>query len=246
MDNVFIIVFALLVGSFFNVVIYRLPRKESLLWPGSHCPACGQGLKVRDLIPIISYILLGGRCRYCKRRISPHYLLVEILTAITFILVYLRWGISVETGTGWIFAAILTITAFTDLDEGIIPDLITYPGIIIGLLLSPSMIGIKSSVLGVIIFSGIFLGIAMLSSGGMGGGDIKLAGVIGTFNGFGGSMMTLIIASLAGGIWAVILLWQGKADHKTAIKFGPFLSAAAWLVWLYEIEILDLYLRVFT
>ncbi|MDD3364775.1 MAG: prepilin peptidase [Syntrophomonas sp.] len=246
MVNIFIIIFALLCGSFLNVAIYRLPRKESVLWPGSHCPACGQSLKAWDLIPIISYIWLGGRCRYCKERIRPRYPLVEILTAITFLLVFLKWGISVETGTGWIFTAMLTITAFTDLEEGIIPDLITYPGIIIGLLLCPYMIGIKSSVLGAIIFSGVFVGIAILSHGGMGGGDIKLAGVIGTFTGYGGSVLTLIIASLAGGIWAAILIWQGKADHKTAIKFGPFLSVAAWLVWMYEIEILDVYLRIFS
>ncbi|PKM78581.1 MAG: prepilin peptidase [Firmicutes bacterium HGW-Firmicutes-15] len=238
MVNIIVIIFALLIGSFLNVVIYRIPRKESVLWPGSHCPACEQGLKIGDLMPVISYVWLGGRCRYCRDRISPRYLLVEILTVITFLLVFLKWGISVETGTGWIFTAILTITAFTDLDEGIIPDLITCPGIVIGLLLSPYMIGIKSSALGAIIFSGICISIAILSHGGMGGGDIKLAGFIGTFTGYGGSMITLIIASVAGGIWAAILLWQGKAHRKTAIKFGPFLSVAAWLVWMYEIEIL--------
>jgi prepilin signal peptidase PulO-like enzyme (type II secretory pathway) len=160
-------------------------------------------------------------------------------------LVYDRWGLSVEMVTGWIFVVILTITAFTDFEEGIIPDFITYPGIIIGILISTFTIGLKSSVIGAIIFSGIFIGIAILSGGGMGGGDIKLAGVIGTFNGYGGSIMTLIIASLAGGIWAVILFWQGKAVRKTAIRFGPFLSISAWLVWLYEIEILDFYLGVF-
>lgn len=245
-NNIVVIVSALLLGSFLNVVIYRLPRKESVVWPGSHCPSCEHCLKVWDLIPILSYIWLGGRCCYCNDRISPRYLLVEILTTITFLLVYLKMDLLVETGVGWIFTAILIITAFIDIDEGIIPDIITYPGIIIGLFLSPYTIGIKSSALGAIIFSGIFLSTAILSRGGMGGGDIKLAGVIGTFIGFGGSMMTLIIASLTGGLWAAILLWQGKADRKTAIRFGPFLSVAAWLVWLYGTEILDFYLRVFT
>lgn len=240
-----VVVFALLLGSFLNVIIYRLPRGESVVWPGSHCPRCGSSLKAWDLIPVLSYLWLGGRCRSCKDRISLRYPLVEILTAVAFLLVYLKSGLSVQTGAGFIFTAILLVTAFTDIDEGIIPDLITYPGIVIGLFLSPYTLGLKTAGLGAIVFAGIFLVTALLSHGGMGGGDIKLAGVIGAFVGFTGSMMTLVFSSLAGGLWAVVLLWQGKADRKTAIRFGPFLAAAAWLVWMYGTRIYDFYLGLF-
>jgi leader peptidase (prepilin peptidase)/N-methyltransferase len=245
MESIIVVVYALLLGSFFNVVIYRLPRQESVVWPGSHCTACGNSLKAWDLIPVLSYLWLGGRCRYCHDKISPRYPLVEILTAVTFLMVYLKWGISVEAGAGWIFTAILIITAFTDINEGIIPDIITYPSIIIGLCLSYYTIGFKSSALGAIVFAGIFLITAILSRGGMGGGDIKLAGVIGAFTGLEGAIMTLMISSLAGGLWAVLLLCRGKADRKTAIKFGPFLAASAWLVWLYGGKLLDLYWALF-
>jgi leader peptidase (prepilin peptidase)/N-methyltransferase len=244
-NSIIIIIFALLWGSFLNVIIYRLPRGESVVWPGSHCPVCGTSLKAWDLIPVLSYLWLGGRCKYCQARISLRYPLVEILTALSFLLVYLKWGISVEAGTGWIFSAILIITAFTDIDDGIIPDLVTYPGILIGLFLSPYTIGLKSSALGAIVFVGIFLGTALLSRGGMGGGDIKLAGVIGAFTGLAGVMMTLVISSLAGGLWAAVLLSRGKADRKTAIRFGPFLATSAWMVGLYGTEILDFYLGLF-
>ncbi len=236
----------LLTGSFLNVVIYRLPRQESVIWPGSHCPACGCNLQAWELMPIISYLWLHGRCSHCKDRISPRYILVEVLTASTFLWVYHKWGITIETGMGFIFAVLLIITAFTDIEAGVIPNRITYPGLIMGLLLSTQAIGIKASMGGAIFFAGILMAIAILSRGGMGGGDIKLAGVIGSFIGYWGALLTLMIASLAGGIWAAVLLCRGKADRKTAIKFGPFLAAAAWLVWLYEGEILDILIQIFT
>ncbi len=243
--NFVVVVFGLLVGSLLNVVIYRLPRGESVVWPGSRCSACGTSLKFWDLIPVLSFLWLGGRCRYCKDRISHYYPLVEVLTSLCFLMVYFNGGISIKAGAGWIFTVILITTAFTDIDEGIIPDLVTYPGIVIGLFLSIFTIGFKSSALGAIVFATLLLIIALVSRGGMGGGDIKLAGVIGAFIGLSGSILTLFISSLAGGIWAVVLLSRGKADRKTALRFGPFLAVSAWLVWLYGEEILALYLGQF-
>lgn len=241
-----VIVFGLIIGSYLNVAINRIPRQESTLWPGSHCPTCGQGLAARDLIPVVSYLLLGGRCRYCKHRIKLRYPLVEILTPASFGLVFLKTGISTETVVGWIFSALLLMVAYTDIEEGIIPDLITYPGILIGILLALATIGLQSALLGLLLFAGILLGTALISGGGMGGGDIKLAGVIGVFLGPAGAGMTLLISSLTGGIWAACLLVLGKADRKSSIKFGPFLAAAAWLVWMYQGEIIDLYLGLFS
>jgi leader peptidase (prepilin peptidase)/N-methyltransferase len=246
MINIIVIVIGLIIGSFLNVIIYRLPRKESILWPGSHCPACGQDLKAWELIPLVSYFLLGGRCRYCGQRIKLRYPLVEVLTPVSFGLVFLKTGISIETGLGWTFSALLITVACTDVEEGMIPNLITYPGILIGLSLAFTTIGLSSAVLGLLLFGGVYLGAALLSDGGMGGGDIKLAGAIGAFLGPGGAAMTLVLSSLTGGLWAAFLLGQGKANRKTAIKFGPFLAGAAWLVWMYRGEIIDLYMGLFT
>ena len=243
--KLWVIIIALMIGSFLNVVIHRIPRKESVLWPGSHCPDCGHNLQAGDLIPVFSYIWLGGRCRYCGQRISLRYPLVELLTVLSFLLIFNKWGLTIAAGVGYIFTALLIITAFTDIEEGIIPDRITYPGIIMGLLLSFYTIGIRAAVIGLVLFGGILLGAALLSRGGMGGGDIKLAAVIGAFIGYEGSIITLFLASLMGGLWAVLLLLLGKANRKTAITFGPFLSMAAWLVWMYGKEIIDLYSGLF-
>jgi leader peptidase (prepilin peptidase)/N-methyltransferase len=243
--KLWVIIIALMIGSFLNVVIHRIPRKESVLWPGSHCADCGHNLQAGDLIPVFSYIWLGSRCRYCGQRISLRYPLVELLTVVSFLLIYNKWGLTIAAGVGYIFTALLIISAFIDIEEGIIPDRITYPGMIMGLLLSFYTIGIKSAVIGLILFGGILLGAALLSRGGMGGGDIKLAAVIGAFIGYEGSVITLFLSSLMGGLWAVLLLLMGKATRKTAIRFGPFLSGAAWLVWMYGNEIIDLYSGLF-
>jgi len=234
-----------LIGSFLNVVIYRLPRGESVVRPGSHCPSCGHSLKAWDLVPIFSYLCLGGRCGYCTDKISPLYPLVEMLTAVGFFLIYLEFGNTMQAATGCLFTMILIVTAFTDINEGIIPDKVTYPGIVMGILLSPFTLGLKSSALGAIVFATIFLVTALVSRGGMGGGDIKLAGVIGAFTGLTGAVQTLFISSFAGGLWALLLISRGKANRKTSIKFGPFLAVSGWLVWLYGGEILDLYRNFF-
>ncbi|MEA4923981.1 MAG: prepilin peptidase [Syntrophomonadaceae bacterium] len=243
--NIMIFIGALSIGSFLNLIIYRVPRCESLLGPRSHCTLCRHALYPRDLIPVLSFVWLGGRCRYCKQVIKLRYLQVEIITALGYIAIYDKWGVSILSAIGWLFTALLIICAYTDVEEGIIPDLITYPGMVGGLVLSGCSIGIRSSIIGALLLVGLFLLAALLSQGGMGGGDIKLAGVIGAFLGWQGALSTLIISSLTGGIWAAGLLLQGRASRKTEVKFGPFLSSAAWVVWMYGEEISDFYWRVF-
>ena len=225
--KILVVILALFIGSFLNVVIYRVPRQESVLWPGSHCPNCNHRLKARDLLPLLSFLRLKGRCRYCGQLISRRYPVVEIITALSCWLVYNQWGLSVETAVGFIFTAFLIVAAFIDIEHGIIPDRVTYPGMLTGLILSFYTIGLKSALLGLLVFAAILLGAAVVSRGGMGGGDVKLAGVIGAFLGYAGSILTLFIFSLLGGLWAAILLVQGKATRKTAIKFWPFFSVAA-------------------
>lgn len=226
-------VLGLLFGSFTNVIIYRLPLKESIVFPASHCPACKQPLKAKDLIPVFSWLFLKGRCRYCHTAVSPRYPLVEIACALLFTGVYLVWGRTPETLVGWVFTIILLAAAFIDFDHGIIPDRLTYPGIVIGLVLSFFTMGFLPALWGTLAFGGVMFLIAFISNGGMGGGDIKLAGVIGAFTGPAGSIITIMLASLAGALFGLGMMIFQKAGRKTPVKFGPFLAAAAYTAYLF-------------
>ncbi|HWP95936.1 MAG TPA: prepilin peptidase [Syntrophomonadaceae bacterium] len=250
---VYLIVVAIgvLFGSFLNVLIYRLPRGESIVWPGSHCPSCQEKLKSGDLVPLFGYLFLRGRCRYCQAPISSRYPLVEALTGVLFLLVYLKalsflpdpywwvWGLA-----GGVLMAILIVSTFTDLETGLIPDRLTYPGIMLGILFSFFTVGWQSSLEGMFLFAGVLFLAAVLSRGGMGGGDVKLAAVIGTFVGLPGAFLSFVLASLLGGIWAIGLLTFTKAHGKTAIKYGPFLALAAAVAWLWGEQIIGAYLHL--
>lgn len=236
-----ITVLFLIIGSFLNVLIYRIPRSESIAWPRSHCINCSHSLGVIDLIPVFSYLFLRGRCRYCGDRISVRYPLVEIITALTCVLVYIKGGLSIWTLAGWIFACILIVSAFIDIEEGIIPDVITYPGMVAGVLFSSFSVGLKSSLWGGLFFGLVFLLIVILTRGGMGLGDVKLAAVIGVFTGLEGAWLVFILASLMGGCWAACLVLLRKADRKTAVKFGPFLALAGYVIWNWQAEAMNLY-----
>lgn len=235
--------FSLLIGSFLNVLVFRLPQRESIIVPRSYCPLCGQTLKAADLIPLLSYIRLGGRCRYCKGKVKIQYPLVESLTMLLSMLIYSKWGLSFHFIEGCIFTALLITASFTDLNEGIIPDRLTYPGIISGCLLACFSAGIGNAILGAAVFGGFFLIIASVFQGGMGGGDIKLAALIGVYTGLQGAIMVFILSSLLAGLWVLPLCLQGQASRKTKIKLGPFLAIAAWVVWMYGNEMMLAYLR---
>ncbi len=239
-----VIVGGVVLGSFLNVVIYRWPRGGSVVYPPSACVHCGHRLSPLDLVPIFSFLLLKGRCRYCKNRISLRYPLVELLTGLALALVYFDHGLTLLTAAGWLFAAILLVCAFIDIDAGIIPDRLTYPGLLAGIILSFFTIGIKTSLLGASLFALVYFIAAVVSKGGMGGGDIKLAAVIGAFTGIKGALLVFMLSALLAGLWAVILVLRGKAGRKTAIRFGPFLSLAAYLVWNWGEEILSAYLSI--
>ncbi len=237
----FIAIIFLPLASFLNVVIYRLPRGESLIKPPSHCPACSHRLNPLDLLPILGFIFLRGKCRYCGDRIALQHLIVEIIAPVLWMLVLLKWGLSMQTLSGLLLTAILLSAAFTDINEGIIPDTLSIAGLILGLGLSFGTIGIKQSLLGASGFGLVFLFIALISRGGMGGGDIKLAALIGAFTGWQGAAMVFLISSCLGGLWATALLVQKKAGLKTPIKFAPFLAVAAWLVWMYQAELIAIW-----
>lgn len=238
-------ILGLFFGSFLNVLIYRIPRRESVVWPGSHCRQCGHPLDPPDLIPVLSYLFLRGKCRYCGNHISFRYPLVELITAISFLLVYLKFGYTVATAAGCLLACLLIVAACTDIINGIIPDVITYPGMLAGLIMAFFTIGIKSALMGMLGFGSFFFLLALLSRGGMGGGDVKLVALIGAFLGPFNSGLVFVLSSLTGGLWAVIMLLFKGAGRKTEIRFGPFLALAAFIIYLYGSELFYFYLGFF-
>lgn len=232
----------LLFGSFTNVIIARIPHGESVVTPSSHCPRCGHRLGVLDLVPVLSWLFLKGKCRYCQEAISIRYPAVELLTAALFMGVFLRWGISAYTLAGWALTVILVSSAFIDLDEGIIPDVITIPGVVLGLVVSFVTIGFFPALWGALAFGGVLFLVAVISKGGMGGGDIKLAAVIGAFTGIPGAIITLLLSSFLGAVFGITLMALGKAGRKTPVKFGPFLAIGAYTAYLFSNQIAAWYM----
>ena len=222
-----------------------MPREESIVSPPSHCPGCDTRLKAIDLVPVLSWVFLQGRCRYCGEKISPRYAVVEILCGLLFLGVYMRYGLTITTLAGWVFSVILLGTAFIDLDQWLIPDRLTYPGMVLGLLLSFWTLGFLPALYGLLAFGGLLFAIAVISNGGMGGGDIKLAACIGAFTGIIGSAVTLIMAAFMGAIFGLGLILVKKGGRKTAVKFGPFLAISAYTAFLYADNIWHWYLGSF-
>jgi leader peptidase (prepilin peptidase)/N-methyltransferase len=226
LDWLLIVLLGLSAGSFLNVVIARLPDGRSLMRPASACPRCRAAIAWRDNIPLLSYALLGGRCRRCAAPISWQYPAVEAATAGLWALAYARWGPGVDLAAGWLFlGAMVAITAI-DLDRQIIPDALTLPGIGVGVvasLLSPRVSWLDS-LIGIALGGGIFVAIILASRGGMGGGDMKLGAMLGAFLGWKLALVALLIAVLAGGGVAIVLLALGRKGRKEAVPFGPFLA----------------------
>ncbi|MGS0764006.1 prepilin peptidase [Syntrophomonas curvata] len=239
---IIVITAGLLFGSFTNVIIARMPAGESIVSPPSRCPRCREQLRAVDLVPVFSYLFLRGHCRHCQGKISPRYPLVEALCALLFIGVYLRWGLSTVTAAGWVFAVILLAAAFIDIDHGIIPNRLTYPAIVMGLVLSFRTLAFLPALYGTLAFGGLMLAVAFISNGGMGGGDVKLAAVIGAFTGLTGSAVTLLLASFSGAIFGLIIMTVEKTGRKTPVKFGPFLAASAYTAFLFADAIASWYL----
>jgi leader peptidase (prepilin peptidase)/N-methyltransferase len=246
-------IFGSVIGSFLNVCIYRVPRNMSIVAPSSRCPTCNTPIRPYDNVPILSYIFLGGRCRVCKAGISPRYPLVEFLNALLYVSVFWRFGLHWYTAVYFAFCSALIVITFIDLDFQIIPDRITLPGIAIGFvagsLLMPdpfmrdSLLGIKSSIIGLLAGGGLFYAIAVLSKGGMGGGDIKMMGMVGALTGWKSVLLTTFLGSLTGAVFGVFLMiFRGKG-RKTKIPFGPFLALGSVVALFFGQEILFWYLN---
>lgn len=221
----------LLIGSFLNVCICRLPGRKSIAWPGSACPACGAALKPRDLVPVASYVALRGRCRYCSARISPQYPLVELITGVFFALTMAAFGPTI-TGLCWsAFISLLIIACFADINTGLIPNSVTYPGIAAGLIFSlfVPQSSFAFSLIGCVVCGGVVWIVGTASRGGMGGGDVKLMAMVGAFLGWKLGLLVLFAGSLFGAIVGIARIASGKQKRRDPMPFGPFLAIAGAL-----------------
>ncbi len=251
MSNILFSVFNFLlgavIGSFLNVLIYRIPKSESILRPPSHCPVCGHRLKWYDMIPVFSYIFLKGKCRYCGAKISPRYPLIEALTGFAFVGVGLRYGWSLLFFEYIIFSALLITVSFTDIFNGVVPDVVVIPGAVIGLIFS--LLRGKdvfiSSILGMLFLFGFFLLVIFLTKGGMGEGDATFGGMIGAFLGFKFSLAVLVIAFVLGAIAGILFIIFSRKKGEDAIPFGPYLALAAYIMVLWGYKILYFYFKIF-
>jgi len=273
MDPVLIYIFAFLfgaiVGSFLNVCIFRMPLGKSIISPFSYCPQCKDPIKAYDNIPVLSYFLLGGKCRSCRAPISPRYPLVETIMAVFSVLLVLKFGLSLSFFISFVLISSLVVVSFIDLDHRVIPDRISLPGIALGLLASfvrppghndflvrfvfrmvrgSVNTATLDSLLGIFIGGGLLYAVAVLfywatKKEGMGGGDIKLLAMIGAFLGWSSTVFTIMVSSLIGSIVGVALMVAKGADRKYAIPFGPFLSMGAVIYLFFGKEIIRWYLH---
>lgn len=227
-------------GSFLNVVIYRLPRGLSLIQPPSSCPRCKKRIKAYDNIPVISFLLLGGKCRFCKARIPLTYPLVEILTPLSFLLLQGHFGLSPHFFASCLFASALIVLGFIDFYFQVLPDEITLPVLVLALGYSffrPDL-GLRQALIGAVSGSGFLLIIytfyyLLRKKEGLGMGDVTMMLAVGAYLGWMKAILTLVLASFSGSLVGIFLLLVRKKDLQSALPFGTFLAPAAYvsLVW---------------
>ena len=235
------------IGSFLNVCIDRLPEKQSLLRPASHCPACQRRLALKDLIPVFSYLWLRGRCRYCRAPIPQRVLWVELGTGLMFAFLWWWYGFTPELGIMSFYFCLLAAILVIDLERGVILNKVVYPAAAIALIIAAftSNPGIIKVLIGGGLGLVIMLLVALVSRGGIGWGDVKMGGLVGLLTGFPLVLVSLLLAVVSGGIVAAVLLLLKIKQRKQAIPFGPFLSLGTMLTLLWGASILNWYLQLF-
>lgn len=249
-DAFAIAVFALLglvIGSFLNVCIHRLPQRKSIVSPPSSCPHCGYVLRWYHNMPVLSYVALRGRCRSCKARISIRYPIVELVTMAVFVVHYLLLGLDIMLVPRLLFACALIVLFAIDLEHHLLLDVITLPGIAVGLAFSLMLPpGIVSAVIGVLVGGGVLwlIGEAYYRYAreeGMGGGDVKMLAMIGAFLGWKLAVLTLVFSSLAGSIVGLIVIASRRGGMKYALPYGTFLAIGALVASLFGDSIVAWY-----
>jgi leader peptidase (prepilin peptidase)/N-methyltransferase len=242
--------FGALFGSFLNVVIHRLPRNESIVFPASRCPHCGNRVRPWDNIPVVSWLILGGRCRDCRKPIAIRYPLVEAASALLVVACVARWGLTPTAAIHAAFCLSMLVITLIDLDHRIIPDSITLPGTVLALLLvnwtEPTWLdALIGAAAGFLVLYGV--GEAYHRSTGiegMGGGDIKMAAYMGAMLGWKGVLLTIFLGALLGSVAGVGTMMVGKGHRRTALPFGTFLAPAAVIALFFGQSILDAYFRL--
>jgi leader peptidase (prepilin peptidase) / N-methyltransferase len=236
------------IGSFLNVCIYRLPLGRSVVWPSSACARCGRPLAAWENIPILSWLALGGRCRTCRERISIRYPIVEALTALMFAMAWLQYGPGVLFVSRLVFGCALIVLFAIDLEHHLLPNVITLPGIAVGFLFSFfTEPGWLASLLGILLGGGLLYAIAegyyqVRHEEGMGMGDVKMLAMVGAFLGWQLTLVTLMMASVAGSVIGLGLIALRRGDMKYALPFGTFLALGAVLAATVGPPILDWYI----
>ncbi|MCP4681900.1 MAG: prepilin peptidase [Desulfobacterales bacterium] len=251
--NSFLIIYALLlgliIGSFLNVCIYRIPIKKSIIIPPSTCPECGERIKFYDNVPLISYALLLGRCRYCRHPLSWRYPTIEALTGLLSMALFIRYGLSFQYLLLLLFAGALVCITFIDLQHKIIPDVISLPGIVVGWGASFFIKDISwlDSLIGIIAGGGALFLVAFVyehiaGREGMGGGDIKLLAMIGAWMGWRSLPLIVLMSSLSGAIVGLAFILIAGKGYRVKIPFGPFLSLGTLLYIFFAYELTNWYL----
>jgi len=239
--------FGLIIGSFLNVCISRIPRRESIVFPSSRCEACNTYLKPFDLVPVASFLLLRGKCRYCGCKLSWRYPVIEIFTGVLFMLVYQVISMNMSLIPNLFLVSLLVIISFIDIDHYRIPDPLIISGLGAGIafqIFIPFQ-PLINSLIGFITGGGILFLIAVLSRGGMGGGDIKLGALIGLFLGWKLMFLSLFIAAFLASAAGIYLMIIKKKSRKDAVPFGPFLSLGAFISLLWGNHLILGYIKYF-
>lgn len=249
--HLFSFILGAVVGSFLNVCIYRLPAGESVVSPPSRCPSCGTRIRPWDNVPILSWLILRGRCRSCRAKISARYPLVELINGLLTLALFLKFGPTLTFAVLFIFCSALVAITFIDLDHQIIPDVISLPGIALGFAASFFLpwLGWLNSLIGIVAGGGSLLLVAWLyerltGKEGMGGGDIKLLAMMGAFLGWRAVPFIIFASSLVGSVIGLTVMMLQKKDSKLAIPFGPFLALGAVLYIFFGKAIILWYLSI--
>ncbi|HXF92990.1 MAG TPA: A24 family peptidase [Nitrospiraceae bacterium] len=243
--------FGALIGSFLNVCIYRLPRRESIVWPSSRCPACARPIAWYDNIPILSFLALRGKCRACGAPISFRYPLIEAANAVGYGVIFWHFGAGwVSAAYAVLFSALLVVTG-TDFTHQIIPNVITVPGMLLGLLCASTIlpVGLVNSIMGMLVGGGLLWVLAWVSpylfgKEGMGGGDIKLLAMIGAFLGWKATLLTIMIGASVGSVVGMGLISLNVIKRDDYIPFGPFLALGAVLSLFFHEPLLEWYFNL--
>ena len=267
--GIFVFLFGLIIGSFLNVCIVRIPSGKSIVLPASACPKCGLAIRPYDNIPVVSYLLLRGKCRGCKTKISWMYPLVELLTGLLFLGCFYVFGISVETAKWAAFSAIMVVLVFTDLRERILPDVVNFTGLAIGLIFSlftkptdgtalwianhlfdypppAPVISLVDAILGAAVGGGLLWLVSeayfkLRGREGMGLGDVKMMLMAGAFLGAKRTLLTILAGSLLGSVLGLAVILARRKDAEYELPFGTFLGAGALLVVFFGTPVVNWY-----